>query len=68
MAYEYAPKEKRGFYASIPQIGLAIGLCLASGLVGLMSKTLTDAEFLAWGWRVGFVASILSCAVGLLGC
>lgn len=65
MAYEYAPKEKRGFYASIPQIGLAIGLCLASGLVGLMSKNLTDAQFLSWGWRVGFIASFLMFAVGL---
>ena len=65
MAYEYAPKEKRGFYASIPQIGLAIGLCLASGLVGFMSKTLTDAQFLAWGWRVGFIASFLLFGVGL---
>ena len=65
MAYEYAPKTKRGFYASIPQIGLAIGLCLASGLVGLMSKSLTDAQFLAWGWRVGFIASILLVGVGI---
>src|SRR5476649_1416998 len=30
MAFEYAPENKRGLYASIPQIGLAIGLCLAS--------------------------------------
>jgi MFS transporter, MHS family, shikimate and dehydroshikimate transport protein len=65
MAYEYAPKDKRGFYASIPQIGLAIGLCLASGLVGLMSKTLTEAQFLSWGWRVGFIASILLVGVGI---
>ncbi len=65
MAYEYAPTGKRGFYASIPQIGLAIGLCLASGLVGIMSKTLSDAEFLAWGWRVGFIASFVLVAVGL---
>jgi MFS transporter, MHS family, shikimate and dehydroshikimate transport protein len=65
MAYEYAPKEKRGFYASIPQIGLAIGLFLASGLVGVMSKVLTDAQFLAWGWRVGFIASFLLFAVGM---
>ena len=65
MAYEYAPKEKRGFYASIPQIGLAIGLCLASGLVGLMSSRLTEAQFLAWGWRVGFIASILLVGVGI---
>ena len=65
MAYEYAPANKRGFYACIPQIGLAIGLCLASGLVGLMSKSLTDAQFLAWGWRVGFIASFLLVVVGV---
>lgn len=65
MAYEYAPPHRRGLYASIPQVGLAIGLCLASGLVGLMSSVLTDAQFLAWGWRVGFIASIALVAVGL---
>jgi MFS transporter, MHS family, shikimate and dehydroshikimate transport protein len=65
MAYEYAPKHKRGFYASIPQIGLAIGLCMASGLVGLMSKYLSDADFLAWGWRVGFIASFVLVIIGL---
>ena len=65
MAYEYGPKEKRGYYASLPQIGLAIGLCLASGLVGLMSKYLSNEDFLAWGWRVGFLASFVLVAVGL---
>ncbi|PZQ16112.1 MAG: MFS transporter [Ancylobacter novellus] len=64
MAYEYAPKEKRGFYASLPQIGLAIGLCLASGVVAIMSS-LPDEQFMAWGWRVGFVASIVLVGVGL---
>ena len=38
LAYEYAPPDRRGLYASVPQIGLAIGLCLASGVVGLMSQ------------------------------
>lgn len=37
MAYEFAPENKRGYYASIPQIGLAIGLCLSSGVVALLS-------------------------------
>ncbi len=64
MAYEYAPDNKRGFYASLPQIGLAIGLCLSSGVVALLA-TLPDADFLAWGWRVAFVASILLVLVGL---
>ncbi|MDQ6779578.1 MAG: MHS family MFS transporter [Candidatus Eremiobacteraeota bacterium] len=65
MAYEYAPKEKRGFYASLPQIGLAIGLCMASGMVALLSSLLTDAQFLAWGWRIAFLVSAVMVGVGL---
>jgi MHS family shikimate/dehydroshikimate transporter-like MFS transporter len=65
MAYEYAPKEKRGFYASLPQIGLAIGLCLASGVVALLSSLLTDQQFLAWGWRVAFLLSGAMVGVGM---
>ncbi len=65
MAYEYAPKEKRGFYASLPQIGLAIGLCLASGVVALLSSLLTDAQFLAWGWRIAFLLSGAMVFVGM---
>ncbi|MEO7057910.1 MAG: MFS transporter [Caldimonas sp.] len=65
MAYEYAPKEKRGFYASLPQIGLAIGLCLASGVVALLSSLLTDEQFLAWGWRIAFLISGVMVLVGM---
>jgi MHS family shikimate/dehydroshikimate transporter-like MFS transporter len=65
MAYEYAPPGKRGFYASLPQIGLAIGLCMASGVVALLSSLLTDAQFLAWGWRIAFLISIVMVGVGL---
>ena len=65
MAYEYAPKGQRGFYASLPQIGLAIGLCLASGVVALLSWLLTDAQFLAWGWRLAFLLSGVMVAVGM---
>ena len=64
MCYEYAPPEKRGLYASLPQIGLSIGLCLASGVVGLMSFLLTDQQFLAWGWRVAFGISVVLVVVG----
>ncbi len=65
MAYEYAPKEKRGFYASIPQIGLAIGLCMASGVVASLSWLLTDAQFMAWGWRIAFLLSGVMVVVGM---
>lgn len=64
MAYEYAPGHKRGFYASLPQIGLAIGLCLSSGVTALASL-LPEEDFMSWGWRIAFIASILLVAVGL---
>jgi len=65
MAYEYAPPEKRGFYASLPQMGLAIGLCLASGVVALLSSVLTDAQFMSWGWRIAFLLSGVMVIVGM---
>ncbi|KAK49213.1 major facilitator transporter [Caballeronia jiangsuensis] len=65
MAFEYAPPDKRGFYASLPQMGVSIGLCGASGLVALLSQTLTEAQFLAWGWRIAFGASVILIAIGL---
>jgi MHS family metabolite:H+ symporter-like MFS transporter len=65
MAFEYAPPERRGFYASLPQMGVSIGLCLASGFIALMSQTLTEAQFFAWGWRLAFGASVILVAIGL---
>lgn len=65
MAYEYAPKEKRGLYASWPQVGLALGLCLASGVVALLTAVLTVDEFYSWGWRIAFLLSALLVFIGL---
>ena len=64
MTFEYASPEKRGLYASLPQIGLSLGLCLASGVVGLLSFLLTDEQFLAWGWRIAFLLSIVMLFLG----
>ncbi|MFM0056199.1 MFS transporter [Paraburkholderia phytofirmans] len=65
MAYEYAPPEKRGLYASLPQIGLSIGLCLASGMVAALSRLLPETAFLSWGWRIAFGASLGLVLIGL---
>src|SRR5262245_44051876 len=65
MAYEYAPLSRRGFCASLPQVGIALGLCLASGVVALLSWVLTNDQFFSWGWRVAFLLSGAMVAVGL---
>lgn len=65
MAYEYAPQHQRGLYASLPQIGLSIGLCLASGMVAAVSHLLPENAFFAWGWRIAFGASLVLVLIGL---
>ena len=64
MAFESAPPEKRAFYGSLPQVGLALGLMLASGVIGVLSFALSDEAFLSWGWRIAFLLSAILVAVG----
>lgn len=64
MTYESAPEKHRAFFASIPQIGMSLGLLLASGAIGLASFLLPDEEFMSWGWRVPF---LLSCVFVIIG-
>jgi MFS transporter, MHS family, shikimate and dehydroshikimate transport protein len=65
MVTEYAPKGRRGFYGSWPQIGFAGGLAISTAIIWIMSSSLSDAAFQSWGWRVPFFASALLVAVGL---
>src|ERR671910_809705 len=64
MAVEHSPREKRGFFGSWPQMGVPAGLIL-SNLIFLAVSSLPEAQFMAWGWRIPFVLSILLVAVGL---
>ena len=63
MASEHAP-ERRGFYASFPAAGLSVGILLSLLAFSAVSALPEDA-FLAWGWRVPFLASVLVLGVGL---
>ena len=65
MAVEHAPEHRRGFYGAWPQVGVPAGLLLGTGAYALLSATLTDEQFLEWGWRVPFLASALLIAVGM---
>ncbi|MGW0547363.1 MFS transporter [Streptomyces altiplanensis] len=63
---EHAPANRRGLWASFPQIGPAVGFLLANGVMLALSASLTEAQFAAWGWRVPFWAAGLLAAAGLL--
>ncbi|MFC9840464.1 MFS transporter [Rhodococcus sp. NPDC127530] len=63
-AVEYAPKNRRGFYGSMPQVGVPAGLLLATAVI-FGTKAATGDQFLTWGWRIPFLLSIVLVAVGL---
>jgi metabolite-proton symporter len=64
MAVEHSPEGRRGFYGSFPQMGIPAGVVLSS-LAFLVVALLPNDQFLAWGWRVPFLLSILLVGVGL---
>lgn len=65
LATENAPPHKRSWYAMFPQLGAPLGFVLSATSFLLLTETLTDAQFLAWGWRIPFVASLLLVLLGL---
>jgi MFS family permease len=64
MAGEFGDDRRRGFWAGWPQAGVPAGNLLAAGVLAAMAATLSEADFLAWGWRVAFLLSGLLVAVG----
>jgi metabolite-proton symporter len=65
MAVEHSPPNRRGFYGSWPQIGVPLGLLSANLVYLLVSQSMSEAAWLAYGWRIPFLLSILLIAVGL---
>lgn len=65
MAFEYSEKNTRARYSCYPQIGLAVGLCLASGVITVLSVSMSDAAFLSWGWRIAFLLSVILLGIGM---
>jgi len=65
MAVEYAPKNKRGFYGAIPQTGALFGLAMGNLTASGANAIFTNEEFLAYGWRIPFLMSVLLVGLGL---
>ena len=65
MAVEHASDGHRGRAGSYPQVGVPLGMLLASGTMALMTGVISPGDaFLEWGWRVPFLVSIILIAVG----
>jgi MFS transporter, MHS family, proline/betaine transporter len=61
---EFAPPTRRGFFGSWQLVGVGGGFLLGSLTAALLNGSLSEADRLAWGWRLPFLFGI---AVGLVG-
>lgn len=66
MAVEHAPLNKRGLFGAYPQIGVPVGMILATGLLFFLNSSMSKEDFAAWGWRMPFLLSIVLIVVGYL--
>ena len=60
-----APPNRRGWYAMLGQLGAPVGFMLASGLYLLLVATLSQEDFLDWGWRYPFFCAFAINVVAL---
>jgi MFS family permease len=66
LAVEHSAPKRRGFSGSVPQIGLALGLALGTGVFALLQIVLPEDAFESYGWRIAFLFSIVLVAFGVV--
>ena len=60
-----SPRERRARVATLPQIGAPLGLILAASLFLFLMVSLSDEDFLAFGWRYPFFVAFAINVVAL---
>ena len=66
LAVEHSPGDRRGRFGAVPQIGLALGLALGTGIFALLQDRPGPGRFLAYGWRIGFLLSLVLVVIGIV--
>lgn len=66
LAVEHSPPRRRGIAGSVPQVGLALGLALGTGVFALLQIALPDDAFESYGWRIAFLISIVLVVFGFI--
>lgn len=65
LAIENADKKEKGFFGSVPQMGITIGMLLGTVAMALVTSLTTEEQFMSWGWRIPFLFSFVLVVVGL---
>lgn len=64
MVLEHAPAGRRGLYGSLVQVGFPLGLVTSYGAFAIATAVMPKEAFLAWGWRVPFLLSVVLLGLG----
>lgn len=54
---EYAPDKRRGYFASILDLGSYLGFAIGAALVSVLQLTLGQEAMEQWGWRLPFLVA-----------
>jgi len=65
LATENAPPGREAWYGSFPQLGAPLGFLCSTGVFLTITSAMSNADLLAWGWRIPFLASTALVLVGL---
>jgi MFS family permease len=65
MSAEYGSAGRRGLWTGFTQAGGGLGNFLATLVLAVMAAVLPADAFLAWGWRIAFLLSVVLIFIGL---
>src|SRR5271169_2895013 len=66
MILEHAPFGRRGYFASFTLQGVQAGQILAAAVFLPLSYGLSNEAFVAWGWRIPFLLSVVVLIAGYI--
>jgi metabolite-proton symporter len=64
MSMEWGTRKRHGFMASLPQLGVPIGLLLSTLAIRLVTNVTGAEAFDDWGWRIPFLISVVLVGIG----
>jgi metabolite-proton symporter len=64
MSMEWGSRKRHGFMASLPQLGVPIGLLLSTLAVRVVTGITGANAFNDWGWRIPFLISVVLVGIG----
>jgi MFS family permease len=65
LTMEHAPASRRGFFGSLINIGNSLAQVVANAMLFVIAAVLTEEQFMAFGWRIPFLMSIILVFLGV---